>query len=244
MATVRREVSRKRVLPTFRIDVAELQLLWDRLFDLFAEKDKVYGSITVELGNEKFDCEHPSDLLACSDLPATVKNFSLHLSHGGRRVTIGANSFVAARPEVKATGDTEAWCAGAVETTVAFLDRHRVWYHWFLVAPVGWLLLLCTYGVMFGYMFVPKDFKLPTTVAVGWVTLTVVLLVLFFSRAKLLPVCSLEVRSEPSFLRRYAGELTLIVAVPPAGAAREASSLQSVVCPACPVLVDRLGTAG
>lgn len=213
MATVRREVSRKRVLPTFRIDVAELQLLWDRLLDLFAEKDKVLASITVELGNEKFDFERPSDLLTCSDLPATVKNFSLYLSHAGRRVTIGASSFVAARPEVRATGDTEAWCAGAVETAAAFLDRHRVWYHWFLVAPVGWLLLLCTYGVMFGSIFAPKDLKLPPTVAVGWATLTVVLLVLFFSRAKLLPVCSLEVRNEPSYLRRYAGELTLIVAV-------------------------------
>lgn len=213
MATVRREVSRRRVLPTFQIDVAELQLLWDRLLDLFAERDKVHASITVELGNEKFDFDHPADMLECSDLPPTVRNFSFHLSHAGRRVTIGASSFVAARPEVRATGDTEAWCAGAVETASSFLDRHRVWYHWFLVAPVGWLLLLCTYGVMLGTVLVPKDLKLPTSIFVGWITLTLVLLVLFFSRAKLLPVCSLKIHHEDGFLRRYTSELTLIVAI-------------------------------
>ncbi|MDE2179878.1 MAG: hypothetical protein KGJ40_03400 [candidate division NC10 bacterium] len=212
MVTVRREVSRKRLLSTFRIDVAELELLWNRLLELFADKDKVHASITVELGNEKFDFDRPADLAECADLPATVNNFYLYMSHAGRRVTVGANSFVAARPEVRATGDTEAWCAGAVETAVAFLDRHRVWYHWFLVAPVGWLLLVCIYGVALAMAFAPRDTKVPTAVAIGWAALTVVLLVLFFSRAKLLPVCALEVRDEPSFLRRYAGELTLLVA--------------------------------
>src|SRR3990172_1734127 len=112
MATMKREVSRKRVLPTFRIDVAELQLLWARLLGLFDPSEKVYASLTIELGNEKFNFEDINDIGDCADLPPTVKHFSMYMSQGDRSITVAGVSLIGARPEARASGDTEAWCAG------------------------------------------------------------------------------------------------------------------------------------
>ena len=134
-------------------------------------------------------------------------------SSEGVLLKCNCSSFFGSRPEVRASGNTESWCAGAVETVTTFVERHRVWYHWFLVAPVGWLLALLTYGAGIAMALVPKEFKVPPIAVIAWLGLTLAVLLLYISRAKLLPVCALEIRDQNGFLRKHVAELSLLVAI-------------------------------
>ena len=139
---MKREVSRKRTLPAFRLDAAELELLWQQLLKLFDGTKSVYAQLTIELSGEKIEFDDVAELKGYERLPSRLKNFSLWFHQGDSRISIGSSSLLGSRPEVRASGNTEAWCAGAVETVATFVDRHRVWYHWFLIAPIGWLFAL------------------------------------------------------------------------------------------------------
>lgn len=209
---MKREVSRKKTLPAFRLDLAELELLWNKALQLFDDHEQVDVSLTFEMKGEKFDFNSLEELRTYQGLPATLKHFSMRFYQGGNHISIGSLRMFGDKPEVNAYGKTEAWCAGAVETVSAFMSQHRIWYHWFLVAPVGWLLTLVVYSVFPMAILMPKDFKIPIGAVVAWCALTFTLLLLYVSRARLLPVCVLELRQEQNFIRRYATELTIFFA--------------------------------
>jgi hypothetical protein len=211
---MKREVKRNRTLPAFRLDMGELELLWGKVLQLFDDPAHVRVSLTVELRDEKLDFNSLEELRTYQSLPATLKDFSLRFSQGEYYVSIGGNGMIGSLPEVRTSGLSEAWCAGAVETVSAFMSQHRIWYHWFLVAPVGWLFLLTIYVVpIIAVVFIPKDFKIPIIALAAWVTLTFTLFALYLSRAKFLPICALELRQENNFLRKYTAELTILLAV-------------------------------
>jgi hypothetical protein len=209
---MKREVTRKKNLPAFHLDMAELELLWNKVIQLFDAPEQVYVSLSFEMKGEKFDFNNIDELRTYQGLPVTLKRFSLWFSQGGNHISIGTVLTFGDTPEVRASGKTEAWCAGAVETVSTFMSQHRIWYYWFLVAPVGWLLTLVLYSAFPLAILIPKDYKIPIGAVVAWCALIFTLLLLYASRARLLPLCVLELRPEQNFWRKYSTELTIFLA--------------------------------
>lgn len=210
---MKREISRKKALPTFRIDVAELSLLWERLVALFKDPSRVHCSLTLELPSETLKFDDFDELKNFQTLPSTVTNFSLRLMEGERHISIRTTGIIGSKPQVSVGGESEAWCAGAVETVFVFFVQHKASYNWFIAAPIGWLLVLLTYGAGFASSFLAKDVKVPLPALVGWLSLVVTFTLLYMLRAKLFPMTVLSVRNGDGFFRRHVAELSLLVAV-------------------------------
>lgn len=210
---MKREISRKKSLPAFRIDIVELGLLWERLVGLFNDPSKVHCSLTFELPSETLKFDSIEEVKNHQGLPSMVTNFSLWMMEGERHISIRTVGFINSKPQVSVSGESEAWCAGAVETAFAFFTQHKAPYNWFISAPIGWLLVLLTYGAGFASSFFAKDAKVPLPALVGWLCLVLTFTFLYVLRAKLFPRAALSIRDVDGFFHRHTAELSLLVAV-------------------------------
>jgi len=214
---MKREVNRRRVLPAFQLDIQDLGLLWSRCIALFDAPEEVHASLTVELETEtlKFSTFH--ELEEFSGLPDRVTKLSLWLSRGDRHISIRSPSLIGTLCEVHAGGESEAWCAGAVETVFAFISNHRASYGWFVTAPLGWILVALVYGLPFvlflAQKFVTANLQISQASAYAWSALVASITLLYLSRNRLFPLTVLEVRESRGFVRRNVAELGLAVAV-------------------------------
>lgn len=209
---MKREVERERKISAFSIEVGELEALWWRLVALFENPENVYGSIDIALPTEKLEFKDIEELKQYPGLKGKVTNFSLWLSKDGRRVFIRSSSRFNSQAVVRATGETEAWCAGAIETVHSFLQSYKVWYHWFVSAPIGWILILLANIPSIAMLVLPKD-AIGKTVFIGWLATLITLAFLYVFRGKLFPAAALRITDEESFVRRHSAELGLIIAL-------------------------------
>lgn len=211
---MKRKVERKQLLPGFMLTIDQLEVLIARLCVLFPASDRVGFSISIKLKSESIDFESIEELRAYSQLPSRVTNFSIWVSDWPRRVWISAaGKSLGDRSTVYVEGESDAWCAGVIETVQSFINSHRVWYHWFLSAPIGWVLMLVLYipGIYFSLQ--PKGAAIERTVLAGWFGALFVLFLLWVGRGRLLPASVLRIAEEENILRRYTPELTLLIAL-------------------------------
>ncbi len=117
---MKREVKRKKKLPSFAIDIGELEVLWNKLYSLFDTQD-LHGSIHVEFPLEKIKFENIDKLKKYNGLPDKITSFSISVSDfcspsGCRMVSVDSNSFsfFSENSMVYASAESEAWCAGAI----------------------------------------------------------------------------------------------------------------------------------
>ena len=210
---MKREVKRERALPAFAIGISELELLLGRLLALFDKPEDVYGSIEITLPSESLEFKNIEELKGYSELRGRITKFRVWLSQGGRHVSIKSSSILGSRPEVSASGDTEAWCAGALETVYSFAQTNKLWYSWFSSAPIGWVLIFLANAPTLASLLLPKGQSLSKPVFIAWMSITIALAILYLARGKLLPSAILVVTREEGFVRRHIGELSLFVAI-------------------------------
>jgi hypothetical protein len=212
---MKRQVERRRVLGAYAIDMAELGLLWQKCLALVPDDGKTWSYLSVELPNEKLTFDSYEEFAAAEELPAKIYSYTLTVSaSSGNRMTLWG-SFMGA-PRVTADGESEAWCAGAIETVAAFTYSHRTWYWWISKAPLlamaAVLGIAGPIGALLAPFAMPKGTTLPFSINLGALTLAGALVLMFFARGNLFPPGAITVRKESSFLRRYTGELGLVVA--------------------------------
>ena len=210
---MKREVSREKKLPAFSLDVGNLEVIWERLAALFEEPKDIYARLEITLPAEKLEFKSVEELREYSELQGRVTKFTLWLGEGGRHISIKSSPFFASRPVVSASGETEAWCAGAIETTYSFLMSNKLWYSWFVVAPLGWVLLLCINVPNIISLLLPKDQRLGKPALLAWLCITLTLAILYFFKGRLLPSAVLVITQKENFARRYSAELSLVVAI-------------------------------
>ncbi|HHQ4581367.1 hypothetical protein ACK33C_08900 [Aeromonas hydrophila] len=210
---MKREVKRERTLPAFSMGIGELEVLCKRLTEQFENPEDVYISIDITLPSESLEFKGVEELKQYSALRGRITKFRLWFSQGGRHVSIWSSSFFGSLPEVGATAETEAWCAGAIETVNAFIQSNKLWYHWFVSAPIGWILFIFANIPSIVLLFLPQGQSLDKSVFAGWLAITISLAILYFFRARLLPSSVIVVTREESFVRRNAAELSLVVAI-------------------------------
>lgn len=210
---MKREVERERKIPAFSIGIAELEVLWGRLLALFENGVKIYSSIDVRLPRETLEFSDIEELKQYPNLKGKIRDFSLTLSHKGRRISIRSSGFFQAQAVVRTTAETEAWCAGAIETTYSFLQSHKVWYHWFVSAPIGWILIFLANIPTAVALILPKGSTINKTAYIGWLATLVALGILYVFRKKLFPAAAIHITDEEGFVRRHSAELSLIIAL-------------------------------
>lgn len=212
---MKREVERERKIPAFSIGVGELEVLWGRMVALFDDPKKVYGSITITLPSEKLEFDDIEELKKYPNLKGRITKFSFYLSQSqsGRRVSMWSSSLFDSQSTISATGESEAWCAGAIEAVYSFLQSYKVWYRWFVAAPVGWFFIVLGNAPILALLALPKGTKIDNTAFIGWLAILVTLGFLYIFKGKLFPASTLRVTNEESFIRRHSPELSLIIAL-------------------------------
>lgn len=211
---MKREVERKQQLPAYSLTVAQLEVLIERLRVLFPEPEETRCHVDIKLKSEKLTFDSVEELKSYSLLRGRITDFSIWVSNSPRRIWIStAGLLFDSRSTVHAEGESEAWCAGAIETVQSFVETRKLWYHWFLSAPIGWLLVAVTYLPLLYFSFLPKGTVVEKTVVAGWVGAMLTLFLLWLGRGRLLPGAILRVTEEEGFLRRRAPELTLLIAL-------------------------------
>jgi hypothetical protein len=207
-----REVEREKRIPAFSIKISELEALWVRLSSLFDDTQKILGSINITLPKEKLEFVNIEELKNYSNLKGVVTNFSLSLSQSGRRIYISSGSFVTPKSVVSANSETEAWCAGAVETVLSFLRSYKVWYSWIASAPLGWILIIFANVPSIASQTLPKG-TIGELSLTGWIATLVALVFLYLFRWRLFPAATLCITDEEGFVKRHSPELSLIIAL-------------------------------
>ncbi len=210
---MKRQITRERKLPAFSLSAGELELLWDKLLNLFDQPDAVYRSLEIQLPNEELSFTDVKELLQYNQLPAKLNRFTLYFHHNGRSVSIRQTGMMADTSTARAVGDSESWCAGVIDTVHTFAEARKTWYSFFVTAPIGLLLFLSMYLPWLASLFLGKEAKIDKAVTAGWTVAIVVLVVLFFGRGKLLPSATIRIKDEKGFVSRHAAELSLAVAL-------------------------------
>lgn len=210
---MKREVERERKIPAFSIGIGELEVLWGRLTALFENHEKIYSSIDIQLPSETLEFSNIEELKQYSNLKGEIRKFSLTLSRSGRRISIRSSGFFEPQAVVRTTAETEAWCAGAIETAYSFLQSHKVWYHWFVSAPIGWILIFLANIPTAAVLLLPKGSTIDKIAYIAWLATLIALGILYVFRGKLFPAAVLRITDEESFIRRHSAELSLVIAL-------------------------------
>ena len=207
---MKREYERERNLPSFQLALVDLERL-------LAHMDQVIGGqgvdhrIDVRLPGKNFSFESVAEARESRELPARLKLFYVRAYREDRHIRLRRGLF-SDPVEVSVTGESEAWCAGAVEVVYQFIKAHRVWYSWFRDWVLGAIVLLLTYVPLFFLTPLNNTFKEQPWFFGAWIVALLVFAVLYFGRAILLPAGVLVISARESVVRRYMPELTLIMA--------------------------------
>ncbi|MDD2611012.1 MAG: hypothetical protein PHX60_15270 [Giesbergeria sp.] len=211
---MKREVKREKRLPAFSINVDELEILWKRLIALFDENQTVYSTIKISLPSEELEFDTIEELKQYPQLKGNITRFSLWFSQASKRcISIKSSSLLNSQAGVSASADNEAWCAGAIETTFSFFQTHKLWYHWFVAAPIGWILLLLANGPTIAGFFLPKGEVIDKFFYAGWIAIMLAIAIPYIGKNKLLPSSVIRITDEEGFIRKHGVELSLLIAV-------------------------------
>ena len=217
---MKKQVNRKRKLPAFSLSIGELEVLWSRLKKLFDDPADIYARIDFRLPSEQLEFANFEELKQYPHPPSRVANFDICLSQNERRITIRSQWLLGSRATVSATAESEAWCAGAIETVLSFVQSYKLWYSWFLSTPVSWELNLMAIAPTVALISTggrlervhPFLAEHPVVVFVGWPGAVLTLLFLWFVKERLLPSAVIRISDSEGFVRKHAVELQLALA--------------------------------
>ena len=209
---MRKEVSRARKLPAFKIDLADFGNLVCKIAELFDE-GQFKLSIDVDLKGQKYSFDSVEEMHNCIDLPDQLKSFSLFAFGEGRYISFHAGGFIGTPASVDTKASSEAWCAGAVEVVYQFTQQHRRWYSSIRGWPLGALVFLALWFPSISkYAVDESPFDVPRLFW-PWLVALCVTLFIYITRSRLLPVAIIQVSLKENIIKRYLPELTLLVAV-------------------------------
>lgn len=208
---MKREIQREVRLPAFSLLIGELELLWQRMTDLFQTDEGVRASINLSFPTEKLQFDSIAELQEFGKLRGRVTNFSLKVAHGSRSVVVQTGGLFNNTPTLRVEAESDVWCAGAIEAVFSVIRPNRVWYSWFVRAPLTLLFLVLALAPTVVSKFFPKMPAMPIGLVVTWLSVVVVLGYVSYSKDKLLPEASLVFTQELGFIRRYGSELGLLL---------------------------------
>ncbi|MDP3266881.1 MAG: hypothetical protein Q8M39_08635 [Sulfuricurvum sp.] len=212
---MKREVTREKIIPSFLIGISELEALIDRMSLLFNQNDRINISISISIPFETLEFNSVQELREYSDIKGKTSEFRIWLNQDNKRISIHSTSktFFYSVCDITAKGDSEAWCAGAIETVYSFLSTYRVWYSWLRSVPLGWIIFIFMNIPTFMKWYSIDKYSLNNPLIIAWIATFSLLLFLYFFKHKLLPSATLVITEKEGYIQRHIGEIGLILAV-------------------------------
>jgi hypothetical protein len=210
---MKREVEREVRLPAFALQMGEMELLWQRMQQLFESTMTRKESIELSLPSERIQFDSLDELKAYKQIRGRVTNFTLRISQGSTSVTVKTGGLFSNVPTLKAEGDSDIWCAGAVEAVISVVLRNRMWYWWLIRAPLMLLFVLAAMTPYLHNWLLSRELKMSPVVAMAWLSIVFTLGFIAFTRDRLLPTAALVFTNDLGFIRRYGAELGLALGV-------------------------------
>ena len=224
-----RRVSREKGLDSFSIDIDILSHLLDKLLGLFNEKESSKTSIEFELKEEYLNFDSVEEIRQYAEqnksFPKIINKYSLQV-HGHSPFEDGGLSFVYIRSDfvenrmcVQATSDSDAWCAGAIDTVTSFLRPHRAWYYFLYRIKVLWVLGICFLSLLiFKFLDFLKLLESGRGIVIGTIIAWLILLSLIISiilpvLKTIIPHSEIRISKQEGFLRLRYREILIPVGV-------------------------------
>lgn len=211
---MKRETSRELKLPSFSISIDELSVLINQIKEHFSNQDGIVISIEISMRNEIFRFDSVEELTSYPTIAESVTNFSVFVSQIGndRRIYIRSGHFFNGyRSTASATSDSDIWCVGAIEVVRSFFQSRKLWYHWFLVTPFGWILFFVATTPSILLKIAPET-KMESSVGFAWLAIVLTIFVLWIGKGRLLPNSKLRLSETDGFFRKRVPELSLLLA--------------------------------
>lgn len=224
-----RRVSREKGLDSFSIDIDILSHLLDKLLELFNEKENLKTSIEFELKEEYLNFDNVEEIRQYAEqnksFPKIINKYSLEV-YGHSPFEDGGLSFVYIRPNfignrvyVRATSNSDAWCAGAIDSVTSFLRPHRVWYYFLYRIKIWWVVSIGFLSLlMFGFLDSLKLLESGTGKIIGTITAYLLLLslitsIVLFVLKNIIPPSEIKISKQEGFIRLRYREILIFIAV-------------------------------
>lgn len=207
------EVEREIRLPAFELERGDLELLWQRMTALFESGTSLRSTISLSLPSQRLTFDSLQELSDYQMLRGRVTKFSLEIRQNNRLVALSTGGLFSTAPLLKVQGDSDVWCAGAIEAVVNVITQRRVWYFWLVRFPftsVFFLLGIIPWIKAGPFGTYPN---IPTSLLLSWITITCLFGYFSFFKDRLLPVATITFTREMGFVRKYGSELGLILGV-------------------------------
>lgn len=208
---MKREVEREVRLSAFELERGDMELLWQRMLALFDSAFPIRSKISISLASERLTFDTMQELIDYKALRGQVTKFTFEIRQGQRMVSLSSGGLFTIAPTLKVEGESDVWCAGAIEAVLHILRQRRVWYFWLKHFP----FTLVFFGLTLSPWLKIGPFQHFPSVSLGmllaWLAMTIVFGYFSFYKAQLLPAASIIFTRELGFVRRYAGELGLIL---------------------------------
>jgi len=173
-------------------------------------EDKLNLTIEIERRGEDLEFNSIDELETYApNLPARVNTMKWRVYDFPRSCRLQPTFFVGLG--VVASAPTEAWCAGAIAVVETHAKRNRLWYSWIQPWIVWLVALILGFVPLLSDRLLNRPMSTPAGAAL--IALQTLFWTIYFSYGRLLPRHVLVLRIEESWLRRYATELTVLLAV-------------------------------
>lgn len=206
---MKREVVRERRLPAFALRVGDLELLHERLLQLFDLPENVKTNVSLRFPGERLQFESIAELKDYSQLRGTATDFAVRVKQDNRSVEISLEGVINKTPVLRAESDSDLWCASAIEAAWTVIRPNRLWYSWFIRLRLTLISLVLALALPLIRVFFPSLPPLHPAIALPYFAAVFAMLYLSISKEKLLPAASIVFTNELGFIRRYGSELGL-----------------------------------
>lgn len=212
---MKREIDKEEKLPAFNLSSSELELLWDRLRELFDSEKGLRSRLHLTLPNEKLQFDDIEELRIYGRVRGRVMQFEIEFSQENRSVSVrSAAPIFRSAATVRVQADSDVWCAGAINVVQGIVLPNRTWYWWFANWPFLFtFFILSMLPWLFSWFGLTIFENMSPRVALAWFSVVLLLGFLAFTKDKLLPVATLTFTEEPNFVRRYGAEISLALGV-------------------------------
>lgn len=206
-----REHKRETTLPAFSLDLAELDTLWTKMLNLFESPDCVYGSIKVVQPLETLTFSKVSEIKQELNVGDRIVNFEIFQSQKDRNVFIRRGILLGDSYYVRAWGDSDSWCAGAVDVISRYAQSKRTWYSWIPKIPLLKCINGCNVLAFILLIIIPRNAHNFSILLLLWLSTLTVVILLFIVQAFVFHPAIVVANHQESFIKRHATVLGFLL---------------------------------
>jgi len=204
-----RKISRKRDLPSFSMDLAQFESLYNKIIAKLSPGSKtILTSIVITLPSEEITFDNIDELKAFTDLPSKITKLSLMIISGLESIYIYSSPL--GKYIVRASSNNEVWCVGIVEMVVSIAVLNKKFYSGVnKIDSFNSMLFMIVTSMIIGVsvQLYKPDFTINFYALISFL-FTICLM--NYVKGKYLPFFVLEVNKSDNIFKRYSVEFMTV----------------------------------